>query len=269
MKHMTQAMIGLSFVFLSSSALLPKAVPGESVENDRAGVQAVEEPSRKALPPLGKDWIKLGKADECWVNRKKHQVAVDGVVSLTKGYLEMFACRVNTKEHESVVALKSQAHVIHTGLLLVGAKNGSPAVFRPTYKPASGTTVGVVVEWVGDDDKPHRTKAQNWVRDLKTEKPMQHDWVFAGSGFWDDPDTGKSFYRAEGGDLICVSNFPTAMLDIPIESSQSNDALGFEALTENIPPRFTPVRVYLVPELEDDTPRTQGAPAVRKGTSSK
>ena len=78
-----------------------------------------------------------------------------------------------------------------------------------------------------------------------------HDWVFAGSGFWKDPDTGKSYYRAEGGEVICVSNFPTAMLDILVESSQSNDALSFEAFTENIPPRYTPVRVYLVPRLAE------------------
>ncbi len=41
---------------------------------------------------------------------------------------------------------------------------------------------------------------------------------------------------AESGDLICVSNFTTAMLDIPIESSQSNEGLMFEASTGKIPP---------------------------------
>jgi type 1 glutamine amidotransferase len=40
------------------------------------------------------------------------------------------------------------------------------------------------------------------------------------------------------------------MMDLPIESSQANDALSFEALTENIPPRGTPVRVFLTPQLK-------------------
>ena len=41
----------------------------------------------------------------------------------------------------------------------------------------------------------------------------------------------------------CVSNFPTAMLDLPIASSQANEALLFETFTERIPPRGTPVEL--------------------------
>ena len=40
-------------------------------------------------------------------------------------------------------------------------------------------------------------------------------------------------------------------MDLPIESSQSNDELVFEALTENIPKRRSPVRVYLVPAKKE------------------
>jgi hypothetical protein len=47
--------------------------------------------------------------------------------------------------------------------------------------------------------------------------------------------------------LICLSNFPTAMLDLPIESSQANAELMFEALTDNIPPKGTKVRMVLIP----------------------
>ncbi len=202
------------------------------------------------LPPLGPEWIRLGKEDKCWLNRKQRQVAIDGEVCLQRGYLEMFACIKNTKEHESVVGLDSRAFLIHTALLAVGAKNGSPARYRPEYKPATGTTVDVFLEWIGDNGKRKRVKAQQWVRDLRTRKPMQHDWVFGGSSIWEDPESKTRYYRAEGGEVICVSNFPTAMMDLPIESSQANDELLFEALTENIPPRRTPVRVYLVPRLK-------------------
>jgi len=44
-----------------------------------------------------------------------------------------------------------------------------------------------------------------------------------------------------------VSNFSTALLDIPVESSQSDAELLFEAFTERIPPRGTPVRLTLKP----------------------
>ena len=72
---------------------------------------------------------------------------------------------------------------------------------------------------------------------------MSEDWVFAGSGFWKDPDTGKEFYQAEGGELICVSNFSTATLDLPVASPQDNEGLFFDAFTDNIPPLGT--RVWL------------------------
>ncbi len=73
--------------------------------------------------------------------------------------------------------------------------------------------------------------------------------MFAGSGFFEDED-GKKHYLAEGGDFICVSNFPGAMLDVPVESSQGTADLLFEAYTEHIPPRGTKVRMVLTPRLE-------------------
>jgi hypothetical protein len=74
---------------------------------------------------------------------------------------------------------------------------------------------------------------------------MREQWVFAGSVFWRDPSDGKDYYQADGGDLVCLSNFPTAMLDLPIESSQSNEALLFEAFEGRVPPRGTAVEMIL------------------------
>ena len=201
-----------------------------------------------SLPDLGSDWKRLDAQDRCWINRKQKQVAVDGEVCLTRGYLEMFACIKNTKEHESIVALDSKAFLIHTALLAVGAKPGTPATYRPTYRPASGTTIEVWVEWMEPSGKPKRVKAQEMIRDLETKKAMTHRWVFGGSSIYEDAATKRRYYRAEGGEVICVSNFPTAMMDLPIESTQADDQLLFEAFTENIPSRRTPVRIYLVPK---------------------
>jgi hypothetical protein len=49
--------------------------------------------------------------------------------------------------------------------------------------------------------------------------------------------------------LICVSNFPSAVLDVPIQSTDSNAALLFAAYTERIPPIGTPVTIVLAPKL--------------------
>jgi hypothetical protein len=103
------------------------------------------------------------------------------------------------------------------------------------------------VLWKDKDGKKHSTRAQQWIRHVKSGKPMPHSWVFAGSGFWFDEQTKEKHYLAEGGDVICVSNFSSALLDLPISSSQANADLLFEAFTDHIPPRGTKVRLVLMP----------------------
>ena len=55
------------------------------------------------------------------------------------------------------------------------------------------------------------------LRNAKTKKGIDFDWVFAGSRFGPDPADEKkqknSYYLANHGDLICVVNIDTAMLD--------------------------------------------------------
>jgi len=190
--------------------------------------------------------VKLSKTNDVWLDPKRKAVVVDGQVCLRAGQLEMFACPKGTKEHESVVALKCLAEEVHAGLLRVGAMPGTPVRFEP-YKPATGQIIDVYVLWKDEQGAKHQVRAQDWVRLARTDKVMPYDWVFAGSSFAKDEETGREYYRANGGDLICVSNFPTAMLDLPVASSDANADLMFDAFTDHIPPKGTPVRVVLIP----------------------
>lgn len=192
---------------------------------------------------------RLVKDADIWFDVKKKLVICDGQVALREGQLEMFACPKGTKEHESVVSVNAKAYQMHAGLLGIGAKPGKPVKFDP-YTPASGQTIDVWVLWNDDKGQLKKAKAQEWIKHARTEKQMPFDWVFAGSGFWKDEMTGKEIYQAESGDLICVSNFATAMLDLPVPSSQVNDDLLFVAFTERIPPRGTKVRIVLHPREE-------------------
>ena len=47
-----------------------------------------------------------------------------------------------------------------------------PAKFQPTYKPAFGTPIDVSVVWQDDKKKTHTAKAQDWVRNVRTGKPL-------------------------------------------------------------------------------------------------
>lgn len=78
-------------------------------------------------------------------------------------------------------------------------------------------------------------------------KEMKADWVFPGSNFFVDEKTGDKYYQAEAGDLICVANFASSVIDVDAESSATNDGLMFEAYTERIPPIGTEVQIELVP----------------------
>ncbi|VAX40491.1 hypothetical protein MNBD_PLANCTO02-1093 [hydrothermal vent metagenome] len=76
-------------------------------------------------------------------------------------------------------------------------------------------------------------------------RPMEADWVFAGSGF-----TKEKYYLAEDGYVICVANFPPALLDVTSKSSKSDEHLSYEAYSQRIPPKGTEVTIELIPIFE-------------------
>lgn len=193
---------------------------------------------------------RLDPQQPIWIDAARKRVVLVGNVCLREGQLEMLVCPANTKEHESVLSVPVDAYKVHATLLEVGAEPGHPARFLPVYQPARGTTVEIWLFWTGEDGQRKRGRAQDWVCYMGTKKNLAHSWVFGGSGFWKDDSTGREHYQAEAGDLICVSNFPTAMLDLPIASSDKAGQLVFEPCTERIPPLGTPVSIVLKPVLK-------------------
>lgn len=184
---------------------------------------------------------------------KKRRVLLSGEICLREGQLELFLCRKQTKEHEAIIAADVDARKVHEALILAGAKEGSPVRFVPKYRPATGTRIKVLVQYKNKDkDKLLTVPAQSWVKDMKTAKALDSDWVFAGSRLVNNPlDPDKKHYLANDGDVICVSNFETALLDLPIKSPKENADRYFTAFTEHIPPLETKVVVVLEPVQEE------------------
>ena len=206
------------------------------------------DPTAKPLAPDRHPELKrLSPTDEVWIDAKEKRVVVGGEIAISKGPIEFFACPHGTKEHESIVSTRSSARLVHAALLAIGLVPGKPVSFDPDYVAATGPAVRVAMRWTDENGTIRELPAQEWVRDTRTGKPMQEQWVFAGSAFWTDSSDGKEYYQADGGDLICLSNFPTAMLDLPIESSQSNESLLFDAFDGRVPPRGTAVEIILSP----------------------
>lgn len=207
--------------------------------------QAAPEPAKPAddFKP-DPAWKPLGKA--LWLDPRDRKLVLRAEVCLTEGGLEHLLCLERTKEHESVLATAADPRQIHAGLILAGANPGHPVRFRPKFEPPAGDVVAIDVAWV-DKGKEKHIDAKELVKDEKTGKPLDRDWVFAGSDLFRDPDTGRVIYAADGGDLFTVSNFAAAILDLPIRSSADDADRGFLAHTANIPPRGTRVTLTLRP----------------------
>lgn len=284
-----------------------------------ASVRAEDKPPKdagtkdKPAPAADGQPVPLNKEGTVLLDRKGKRVLLKTHVALQQGSLEMLCCLKQTKEHESILSLDGKAFVVHTALLALDAKPGTPVRFNPEYQAPTGQKIDIFLNWTDEKGKSHRVRAQTWVRqtinrfrivrlaalpdgvvlpknselrfDQKSKelswygpmtvkqkdefvalsdnkdfrkaietffeqsqpREMKADWVFAGSGFFTDEDTGKKFYLAEDGDLICVANFPGATLDVAMHSSADDSDRDFEAFTERIPPKGTAVTIELIP----------------------
>jgi hypothetical protein len=232
---------------------MPAAADSVKLETaDEAADEPVEKP-RDLGPPLADNADNLKKLHPVypvWLDAAGKQVVMVGEICQTNAPLEMFICPRGIKDHESIISVNTEAYIVHAALVAVGAKPGKPVQYMPEYVPATGSEIDITVRWKDEKGKIQTARAQDWIREMKTGKELSHNWVFGGSFFWKDEATGKEYYQAEGGDFICVSNFPDAMLDLPIKSSESNADLLFQAFTERIPPRGTPVTVFLKPKIQ-------------------
>lgn len=219
-----------------------------------AGCEASDTDSKKTNPdpaPTVKK-IDIGPGVVLEVQGKKRRVLVQSIVCLRKGPLEMLLTRKGKKEHEAILSADVDARKIHEALILAGAEEGKPVRWAPVYRAPSGTPIKITLEYE-EKGKKVSVNARTWIRNSKTMKDLDSDWVFAASMLVDDPFDAKKpkMYLANEGDVICVSNFETAMLDVPVKSSKDDADRAFEANTERIPAEDTKVVVILEPVVPE------------------
>ncbi len=220
----------------------PEQAPSQTTSG-KAAQQPKPEPEAKK--------VELKKNIFIETQGDKRRVLVNAYVCNRKTILEQLLTRKGGKEHEAILAADIDARDLHTVLTVAGAEPGSTVVYRPKFMPPTGTTVKIFLEYEKDGKKV-RVRAQEWIRNIKTKKELHTDWVFAGSRLIPDPfdKTKKPVYAANFGDVICISNFDSALLDVPFDSPKDNDDLAFEAHTERIPAEKTAVLVILEPVIE-------------------
>lgn len=207
-------------------------------------LQPPQEPEDNFKPDPA--WKPLGKA--IWFDPAERILILRGRVCLREGALEHLICKSRTKEHESILATEAPPKLIHAGLLLTGAEVGHPVSYVPKFVPPAGTTIKIDLEWV-EAGQPRKANAREWVANLE-KKPLATDWVFAGSNTYTDPETKKTYYGADDGDIVTVANFETSLLDLPIQSTASDADRNFQANTPKIPTIGTFVTIRMRPVLD-------------------
>lgn len=106
----------------------------------------------------------LNKTGTVLLDAKNKKLLLKSEVVLREGLLEMFVCLKQTKEHESILAVNTQAQIVHAGLLALGAQTGSPVRWQPEFQPATGQQINIFCTWTDADGKLHRDPAQTWIR---------------------------------------------------------------------------------------------------------
>jgi hypothetical protein len=201
-----------------------------------AGVAA---PDPEPKPRL----VKVGPNVVLEINGKQRRVIVTSSVVLRKGPLEGLLTRAKKKEHEYILAGDFDARHVHTALELAGAKAGKPVEFVPKYKPATGSMVRISLRYK-KGGKEVTVPAGEWIKETKTGKAIKTDWVFGGSRFVDSADgKGGKDYVANHGDVVCLCNMDSAMLDIPVASPKAFSDRIHEAHEAKIPENGTAVEV--------------------------
>ena len=137
---------------------------------------APESPSEKPA----RNRTKLGEGVWLEKDEENRRVIVDAQVCLRSGEygLECLLCRRGTKEHESILQTSADAQVIHAALLAARAEAGHPVQFLPEFKIKSptGSTIKILLRYK-KDGKTVTVPAQQWVRQSRTKKNLEHDWA--------------------------------------------------------------------------------------------
>jgi len=230
----------------------PDASAATGTGDRRPDFTGDEKPGGDPKPPEGARRVQLAPNLLFEVEGDKRRVVVQSAVCLRQGeyQLEGLLTRKRTKEHEYILSADVDGEAIHAALIAARAEPGSPVRFQPRYQPATGSVVKIYLRYE-KDGRTVTVPAQQWIRNLKTKKDLEQDWVFAGSHRVPDPDDPKKhYYLANQGDYVCVCNQDSAMLDLPVQSPRNPDDRLFEAHTERIPPIGTKVEVLFEPVVK-------------------
>jgi len=253
--HRTTYLALLGFCLVATPLGVAETTPGNEEQ-----VQSLKE----ALERLQLPGVKI--------NLDEWSVDVDAVVALDQGLLELIACTKDTKEHESIIAVKAKPSHIHAALLLIGATPGNPAMrkivgegdeMRFIDLPPRGGMVDVYLVMdtpEGSKEVPINHFIQkgtdhfgfDHIEEKGDEKPKlypTHSFMFTGSVLVEhDEESPRQYVADYSGNVISIVTFGDELLSTPEIHDDSNHALMWEVRSDDLPEVDSPVTLRIKPQ---------------------
>jgi len=104
------------------------------------------------------------------------------------------------------------------------------------------------------DDEKYQAAIQKFY-ELSQSRAMTASFLFTGSRWNTNKQTGERRYAAEDGHFITVANFPSSTIDIAEESSASDGGQTYEGWETKIPPEGTAVILEIMPAARKPQPK--------------
>lgn len=166
-------------------------------------------------------------------------VVATGWVNQIEGPIEVLACGIKGKVHESVFVLALNPLDLQAALLLAGLKGGEPMA-AIGEGPPTGAPVDVFVEWkAGDELKNARAETFVWNAAENTVLP-ETPWTFTGSVVKDGQ------FKALAEESLVVTYWdPYAIVNLPLPCGANDEILVVN--TNTVPPYATPVTFRFIP----------------------
>jgi hypothetical protein len=177
------------------------------------------------------------------------QVEVDAKVVLRDGLIELLACSMNTKEHESILVTPARPLRIYEALRLIGLEPGRPVSYDAANdKAIPPTGQRLALDIIYHDENGEQTIVPHeWMANSKTLEPIEAlPWIFTGSVRSDG-----SFGADVEGTVACVVDFTTALIGLSTMHTSSDAELWLIANKTAIPKIGTPCTL-VIRKLEDD-----------------
>ncbi len=161
-------------------------------------------------------------------------VVVPGTVLLDNGIIELFACGIGGKEHESVLRLECDIHSLDSALTLCGLKRGRVPGSRKQKGPV-GERLVALIQWKTSEGKVVTHRAEDLIIHYGRKTPMPRvGWVYVGRWYEaNDPmsspkekKTYKILMAASTRSLITTWRDESALLDNPMPDAE-DDSLYF------------------------------------------